>query len=125
MEKENNRKTGSAGEAAVVDFLQKNGFQIIMCNFRFGRMGEIDIIAREKEFICFIEVKSRSSLLFGYPSEAVGWKKRENIKRLAQIFIKRHKLEDSNIRFDIAEVIYQKKSNEFLLKELNLIRNAF
>ncbi len=94
-------------------------------NFRFSRLGEIDIIAKEGEYICFIEVKSRSSLIFGQPSEAVTRKKMDNIIRLSQIYLKKHHLENSNVRFDIIEIIYKKSNGNFLVLESNIIKNAF
>jgi len=120
MEVKNKRKFGSRGEEIAVEFLVKNGYKILFKNFRVGRMGEIDIIAQENEYICFIEVKTRSSLLFGMPSEAVNRKKQERIIRVAQVFLSQRGLSERNIRFDIAEVLREK--NEI---KINIIRNAF
>lgn len=123
--RENRRRTGSKGEDAAVEFLKKNGYSIVARNFRFGRMGEIDIIAKEKEYICFIEVKSRSGLMYGHPSESVNSKKRENIIKLALIYLKQHHMVDSNIRFDVIEIIHEKSEGFYMVKSINLIRNAF
>lgn len=121
----NKRITGSEGEKAAIDLLEKNGFTIIERNFRFSRLGEIDIIANDGEYICFIEVKSRSSLAFGQPSEAVTRKKMDNIIRLSQIYLKKHHLENSNVRFDIIEIIYKKSKDNFIVLKSNIIKNAF
>jgi putative endonuclease len=123
--KENKRTTGSEGENAAAEILKRNGYIILERNFRFGRFGEIDIIAKESEYICFVEVKSRSSFIFGQPSEAVNRKKMDNIIKLAQIYLKKHHLENSNIRFDIVEIIYKKQNRMFFVLQSNIIKNAF
>ena len=91
----NKRSFGSEGEAAAAAFLKENGFEIIDKNFRYSRMGEIDIIAKENEYICFIEVKTRSSSIYGSPSEAVNARKQQRIARLAMVFLKQYNLSDS------------------------------
>ncbi len=120
MEEKNKRAAGTKGEEIAIDYLQKNGYTILDKNFRVGRMGEIDIIARESEYICFIEVKTRSSTVFGMPCEAVDRRKQERITRLSQVYISRRHLHDRNIRFDIAEVFKEKAG-----VRVNLIKNAF
>ena len=122
---QNKRITGSEGEKAAIDILQRNSFIIIEKNFRFSRLGEIDIIAQDGEYICFIEVKSRSSLAFGQPSEAVTRRKMDNIIRLSQIYLKKHHLENANVRFDIIEIIYKKSHDNFIVLDSNIIKNAF
>ena len=74
----NNKLKGEKGESLAKSFLVKNGYTIIDTNFR-TKTGEIDIIAKKNEIIVFIEVKTRSSLTYGYPYEAVGYKKRQKI----------------------------------------------
>lgn len=119
----NKRELGSFGENIAVDYLTKNNFIILERNYRYGRFGEIDIIARENEYICFIEVKTRSSNLFGTPSEAVNIKKQNSIKTLAQIYLKQMDMKNKNLRFDIVEILIQ--YNGLAVKCINLIRNAF
>ena len=71
--------TGKQGEKIAAAFLKKNGYRIIETNYRCV-LGEIDIIAREKVELVFIEVKTRKSGELGYPEEAVGNKKtNENV----------------------------------------------
>ena len=121
----NKRSLGTEGEKAASDFLTKNGYKILCCNFRAGKLGEIDIIAHSGEYICFVEVKTRTSTVFGTPSEAVNYKKRENIKKIAWIYIKQHQLQSSFIRFDVLEILGVRKNNLFEPKNINLIKNAF
>lgn len=122
----NKRDYGNLGETIATNFLIKNNFIILKQNYRYGRLGEIDIIALENEYICFIEVKTRSSTLFGTPAEAVNYQKQNRIKRLAQIFLKESNLLDKPQRFDILEIMLEyNKFGSNKAKYINLIRNAF
>lgn len=121
----NKRSIGSLGELRAREFLVRNGYEIIDFNFRFSKFGEVDIIARDGEFLCFIEVKSRSSNLYGTPAEAVSIKKQSYIKNLANIYLKRYNSQDINIRFDIVEIYFNKSLDGIDIKSINLIKNAF
>ena len=70
--------TGKEGEKIAAAFLKKNGYRICETNFRCA-LGEIDIIAREKDELVFIEVKTRKSGELGYPEQAVGIKKQKKM----------------------------------------------
>lgn len=125
MNRNNNQSTGKLGEKAAVEYVRKLGYKILTTNFRFGRFGEIDIVALDGEYICFIEVKTRSSLIFGTPSEAVGKRKQGNIIRLAQVYLKENKLLNYNARFDIVEILVRKSGSKPEITGINLIKNAF
>ncbi len=127
MEREmsNKRSIGTAGEKIAQEYLKENNYFIIEMNFRYKRLGEIDIIARENNYICFIEVKMRSTLEFGLPREAVNYRKQENIRKLASIFIGKNKLYNANIRFDVVEVYALKGNGLMTIQKINLIKNAF
>lgn len=112
---------GAIGEKLAQQFLIDNNYTILQLNFRFSKMGEIDIIAREKEYICFIEVKTRRSMLFGMPSEAVNRRKQDKMRKLAYIYLKAHNIKDANIRFDIIEILYKNKKDY----NINLLMSAF
>ncbi len=121
----NNRSFGAVGEKIAADYLEDNGFTILDKNFRSGRFGEIDIIAAEREYLCFVEVKTRTSSLYGTPIEAVGYEKRKKIKALAWIYIKQKNLGEKNMRFDIVEVIGRRLNGEFVTDQIHLVRSAF
>lgn len=121
----NKRTFGTIGEEIAVDYLLKNDFRMLAQNFRYSRLGEVDIIAREKEYLCFIEVKTRTSTAFGSPAESVTYKKRQNIKKIASIYMSQNGLHNSFVRFDIIEILGFKKNDEFIMKSINLIRAAF
>ena len=82
----NHRTYGNEGEQAACDFLTKRGWTILDRNVRRGR-GEIDIIARRRGVIAFIEVKRRSALGFGTPAEAVNHDKQRRILSAASIYL--------------------------------------
>ncbi|MFA6308132.1 MAG: YraN family protein [Clostridia bacterium] len=121
MQKESNISFGKYGEELASEYIKANGYLIIERNFRAGKIGEIDIIAKKDEFICFIEVKTRKGTYFGMPSEAVNWKKQTNIKRVAQMFLKLNRMEDFNIRFDIIEVLKKESETAYI----DIIEDAF
>ena len=117
---QDNRKIlGHHGEMAALSFLKSIGFKILETNYR-TKISEIDIIADDHNVICFIEVKTRRNLKKGLPKESVTYSKQKKIILGATYFLKKKKLFNSNIRFDVAEVY--KKNAHF---EVNLIKNAF
>ncbi len=121
----NKRSFGSEGERLAAEYLRQNGYRLLDVNYRFGRLGEIDIIAAQDGYICFVEVKTRTGTEFGLPCEAVGRKKQETLRRLAWAYLKYRGLTDRNARFDIVEVTGDKKDGEFINIKINLLKNAF
>ena len=100
----NNQATGLAGERGAEAFLQKKGYKILSRNYR-KKTGEIDLVAKDGEYIVFIEVKARKGLEYGYPREAVGYMKQKRIINTALQYIAQYKLTDVGIRFDVIEVL--------------------
>ncbi len=111
-------KLGEKGEGAAVKFLKKKGYKVIERNFRTS-IGEIDIIASDGETLAFVEVKSRESLMYGQPFEAVNFKKKRKIANVALIYLKRFK-ELPPCRFDVVSICYEGGR-----AECELIRDAF
>lgn len=107
------------GEEKAVKFLTDNGYEIIKRNYR-TKFGEIDIVAKEKEEIVFVEVKTRSSKKYGIPREAVDKNKINHIINVSKYFILKNNLENYFLRFDIIE-IYVLKNNYII----NHIKNVF
>ena len=95
---------GRQGERLAADYLRQRGYTLLEANFRIGRMGELDLIARKDGRICFVEVKTRRSTRYGVPSEAVTATKQQTIIRLAQLYLSMKGLSESPVRFDVAEV---------------------
>jgi len=79
-------RPGEVGEDAATDFLRSHGYRILERNYRC-KCGEIDIIAEQDGTLCFIEVKSRSSLAYGFPAEAVNRTKQKHITRVATHYL--------------------------------------
>ena len=114
------KSLGKDGEEAAISFLKEKGYQILEKNYRC-RFGEIDIIAKDKEEIVFVEVKTRSSLIFGLPQEAVSYSKQLRLTRLALAYFSHHKLKDVPCRFDVVSILMEDKK----LEKIQLITNAF
>lgn len=98
----NRRELGKFGEDKAVEYLKKQGYQIIERNFRYAR-AEIDIIASRDDFLAFVEVKLRRNLKYGLPQSAVDYRKQEKIKRAAQFYLMKNK-NDKKIRFDVISI---------------------
>ena len=113
------RKRGNIGEDFAVKFLAKKGFEIVDRNFR-TRFGEIDIIAKDKEYILFIEVKARGENMLFSPAEAVIKSKQRKIILTAQIYLSQNPVE-LQPRFDIIEVYLERDKP----KKAIMIENAF
>lgn len=103
--KRNNQLLGRYGEFLAALFLKCKGYQILDRNYRTPR-GELDIIARRKKTLVFVEVKCRSSRRFGQAAEAVTAQKQERIRRLAAAYCRHHgqNLFETDLRFDVIEV---------------------
>jgi putative endonuclease len=81
------QKFGQEGEALAARHLKKNGYRIIEKNYR-TKLGEIDIIAKDKDTLVFVEVKSRRSWQFGNPKAAVTPRKQRKISMVALHYLK-------------------------------------
>ena len=106
---------GKKGEKAVEKYLKKAGMKILFRNYKTP-FGEADLIAEDKDEIVFIEVKTRTSNVFGSGLEAVGAAKQDRYYKIAKLYGVQCG-EEINARFDVAEV-----SAEL---EINYIKNAF
>ena len=97
-------KLGRWGEARAADYLRAQGAKVLYCNFRGPHGGEVDIIVRDGQQLCFVEVKTRRYSHTSRPLDAVNQHKQELIERGARAWIKM--LHDREIlwRFDVLEV---------------------
>ncbi|MGD9411543.1 MAG: YraN family protein, partial [Desulfobacterales bacterium] len=94
------QKFGEQGEALAARRLKKAGYKIIETNYR-TRLGEIDIIAKDKDTIVFVEVKSRRSVYFGNPKQAVTLQKQKKISMVALYYLKSTGQSTAKARFDV------------------------
>ena len=99
-------ETGKRGEALAIEWLRKNGYEILEQNWRFSR-AEIDIIARREGVLIFLEVKTRSTGQYGHPAAFVTPKKRRFLADAAQEYMRQAGHEWA-FRFDIIAVILSK-----------------
>ncbi|MCK5706912.1 MAG: YraN family protein [Candidatus Aureabacteria bacterium] len=102
--KNSNRSIGKTGEEIAVKYLEKKKYKILKVNYQFHRY-EIDIIAKNKKNIVFIEVKRRNSCFFGKPEDAVTRPKQRNIIIAAKKYLVENKMWDSCFsRFDVIAI---------------------
>lgn len=113
------KELGKKGEEIALRFLKKNGYRMIERNY-VCKMGEMDIIAMEKDTLAFIEVKTRTSTEFGPPQLAVNPSKQRQLSKVALNYLKEKKLEDVKARFDVIAILIDPKG-----EEIELIRDAF
>lgn len=99
-----NLNFGKASENIAVEYLKGQGYRILEVNYR-TKLGEIDIVAKEGRTTCFIEVKSRSSSVFGLPKEAVDKRKQRKLSRCALSYLKEKRLHNQSCRFDVLSIL--------------------
>jgi len=113
------KERGDWGEAQVAAWLRKRRYTVLASQYRC-RFGEIDLIARKGDMICFIEVKTRTNLTVGLPREYVGASKQEKLRSAAAMYLAAGEL-DCPVRFDVAEVYLEKDGKS----RIEYIENAF
>ncbi len=111
---------GQNGEDIAAEFLCKNGYSILTRNYRCP-LGEIDIIAKIREVLVFIEVKTRMSEAYGSPAAAVTHRKQRQISNTAQYYLAERKLFDAPARFDVVSIIIRSAQGTLI----EIIPNAF
>jgi len=109
---------GKKGEQLAVDFLLKNGYDIIERNYRFDK-AEVDIIAKKDDILAIIEVKTRSTTDFGDPQDFVKPKQIQRLVKAVDEFVSVNDL-DVEVRFDIIAIV--KEGKDFNIEHLE---NAF
>ena len=112
------KEFGNTGEDIATEYLEKQGYIILERNF-YCKQGEIDIIAKDKNEVVFVEVKSRSNVGYGLPSEAVTKQKIKHLCRAARYFLYKNKMFNEFIRFDVVEILI--KSGKFNVNHIKQI----
>lgn len=115
----NHIEIGDKGEQSAARYLSQLGYTIVAAKYR-AKPGEIDIIAKDKDCLVFVEVKTRRSTAYGFPAEAVTARKQQKIINTALCFLKQRGLMETACRFDILEVYFEKNQIR-----CNHIINAF
>ena len=117
----NKVELGRKGESAAVQLLKDSGYRILDRNVR-ARFGEIDLVAKEGNILCFVEIKARTGLQFGWPEEAVNFKKRWQLGRLANWYLQAHRLDSVPVRFDVVSILLDSDGKP---TRTRLIKSAF
>ncbi len=92
------------GEAAAAEHLEAKGYKILERNFRYGREGELDLVAEKDDLLVFVEVKMRRSDFFGSPEDSVTFGKRKQIARMSRAYVSLKNRMDTCCRFDVISV---------------------
>ena len=111
---------GRRGEALAIRHLRAQGYAIERTNVRFPA-GELDIVARDGQTLCFIEVRSRSSSDWGGPLASITAKKRRRTIRAARWYLSRYRVTPCEMRFDVVAIEWHEPQPPVLL----LLRGAF
>ncbi len=114
-----NLNLGILAEDKAEKFLKASGYRILQRNYK-TKLGEVDIIAKDKDTLCFVEVKCRLSDRFGSGLDAVSRLKQKQISKAALSFLKERNLLDKKARFDVVSL--DSSGSE---EKITLIKNAF
>lgn len=99
-----NQRLGQCGEALAAQYLENQGMKILDRNVRY-RHGEIDLVALDGQTVVIVEVKTRASLQFGTPAEAITQRKVATLRRLASQWMQDHHHHASLVRIDVISVL--------------------
>ena len=111
---------GTIGEELAFHYLGKRGYKVLLRNYE-SSLGEIDLIAKEKGALVFIEVKTRRSDAMGMPAESVTRQKRHQIVKSAKYYIKRYGIHNVPCRFDVVSILMPEGQEPLI----EIIENAF
>lgn len=115
-----NKIIGRGGESLAKDYVEGLGYRVLEMNFRL-KMGEIDLIALDGNTVCFIEVKTRTSLIHGQPVEAVHPAKIRKLSKLAACYLKlRYRSLQVRSRFDVISIL-----QDGSVPRIEHLKNAF
>ena len=105
----NSRLLGKYGEDLAAHYLFNKGFQIVQRNFHAGVYGEIDIITKKDNLLCFVEVKTQRRNVYGTPESWVDERKMEQLGMIADAYLSQHPELDLNCRFDVIGITIRSK----------------
>ncbi len=111
---------GAIGEELAFHFLERRGYKVLLRNYE-SSLGEIDLIAKEKGALVFIEVKTRRSDAMGMPAESVTRQKRHQIVKSAKYYVKRYGIHNVPCRFDVVSILMPEGDEP----RIEIIQDAF
>ncbi len=109
---------GKKGEDLAEEYLKENNYEILERNF-LCKQGEIDIIAKDKNYLVFVEIKARTSKEYGLPAESVTEKKIKHILYAANYYLYINNVKNVNIRIDVIEIF--SKDGKYYLNHLKQV----
>ena len=109
------RALGARGELLTARWYEARGYEVLARNWRC-REGELDLVLRGDGAVVFCEVKTRSSMSFGAPAEAVTRQKQARVRRLAVAWLRASGVRAGSVRFDVAAVMG---------RDVQVVENAF
>lgn len=115
----NNLPVGNQGEDIACVYLKKQGYQILERNFRI-RGGEIDIVAQDKDYLVFIEVKTRYSHEYGLPAESMTPWKIKHLLKTAKFYLQKIGWDDNPYRLDFVSIDFTNSEEN---PQIDLIKN--
>lgn len=107
-------RLGTRGENHALHYLKGLKYELVAKNFRFRR-GEIDLVVKKGDTLVFVEVKTRSSLAFGFPEDTLSFHQKSNILTAAEAFMEQLNW-NGPVRFDIIAI--HRKRSKLILKHL-------
>ena len=122
MSGRDSRLLGRWGEDQAADYLRRKGYRILAANWKC-RFGEIDLVAEDGVYLCFVEVKLRKNAAFGTAGAFVDRRKQDRLRTSATIYLSRHPT-DLQPRFDVME-IYAPRGTDTVNPEIFWLENAF
>lgn len=112
---------GKQGELFAEQYLEKQHYTLIQKNFRC-KLGEIDLIAKDGHIVVFVEVRTKTSTLYGPAYNSVTPRKQKQVKRVALFYISQHNLVNTQFRFDVIGITLNAETGAY---HLDHIQNAF
>ena len=109
---------GKKGEDIAEKYLKQNNYEILERNF-LCKQGEIDIIAKDKNYLVFVEIKARTSKEYGLPAESVTKKKIKHMLYTANYYLYKNNLKNVNVRIDVIEIF--SKNEKYYLNHLKQV----
>jgi len=100
----NNRQKGDEAENLAVEYLKKKGFIILKRNFHYGQVAEIDIVAKDKDYLVFVEVKSGNTKYVNSLLEMVTPQKQKKLRTAATAYLQINKIQNMPCRFDVLTI---------------------
>ena len=111
------QETGNLGEKLAVGFLQKQGYHILQTNYRCPE-GEVDIVARRKDCLVFIEVRTRRSQEFGSPEESITPAKMDKLRRVAAHYRQTHDDTPASWRIDVVAIEMDRQNRPLRIEHI-------